>query len=341
MTARSLLVFSRDPGATNVLIATIEALSRAAKSDEASGLRELRAVTSPFISDLKVVTRNSGIALWNDAGYRPIIWWESDDTAAARLIQENQAGLLLTGTSDIDERGDVALWRAAKHSAIESHVVLDHPAHLLERFAGPDGRLTWPNFIYVPDTAYVRGLAGVNAPRQSIRILGDLHHDRLRVLAGARKPEEIASLRTSWGADKSTFVLLFASECAYEMKSKGAVFSFDELSEFESLLHSVTEGRKPGGGTLEPDKVLLVIRPHPRDLPGKYDEILGRYAGPVRVITHDGGNPDRALLAADIVVGMESSLLYEAAILGRPTVSLTGCDIFAGKGAAGVVRGRR
>jgi hypothetical protein len=335
MNGRGLLVFSRDPGATNVLIATLEALSRDSKPEDTTGLRDLRAATQRFMNNVEIVTRRSAENLWKAAGFEPTIWQGEDDAAAGKLIDEHRAGAILTGTSDIDERGDRALWRAAKNSAIESHVVLDHPAHLRERFIDFDGRITWPNFLYVPDETYVRYLSDIKAPTQSIRILGDLHHYRLRALAGARKLDDIASLRAAWDAEAGTFVVLFASECVREMTSMGGAFSFDEVVEFESLLRLIAQGKRPGGGTLELDRTVVVIRPHPRDMLGKYDGVIAQYRSQVRVMTSDRGSPDLALLAADIVVGMESSLLYEAEILGRPTLSLIGRDIAAGKNAAG------
>jgi hypothetical protein len=65
---------------------------------------------------------------------------------------------------------------------------------------------------------------------------------------------------------------------------------------------------------------MVVIRPHPRDTLGKYDRY--RRAAAPGVIVSDQGAPLEAILAADLVLGMDSALLFEARTLGRPALSL-------------------
>jgi hypothetical protein len=79
----------------------------------------------------------------------------------------------------------------------------------------------------------------------------------------------------------------------------------------------------------------VLVRPHPRDREGKYDATIARHSGPPRVVVSADGSPDAVLLAADLVTGMNSSLLYEALALGREAISLTDHELSAGKSAAG------
>ena len=67
----------------------------------------------------------------------------------------------------------------------------------------------------------------------------------------------------------------------------------------------------------------IVIRPHPRDSLDKYRDLVGRRTSGLLVRLSAAGDPDLAIASADLVVGMNSSLLHRAHQLGFPTHSLT------------------
>jgi len=331
MYAPSILVFSRDPGPTNSLIATLETLLAIPAGDEPPGLSELRRAAPWTIGNLKIFARAPGESLWRSAGFTASVWEGDGDFAAERLLSETGAGLVLTGTSDLDESGDRAIWRVARKRLIQSHVVLDHPANLAKRFVEQGGSIVWPDFLYVPDATFAGRLAEIGAPRERIRIVGELHHARLLRIANSRKPEEIAAVRKIWNAKPSDFIVLFASECAREMRVSGQTFSFDEVEEFELLSCCLARGEELNGLSIDPRKLTVIVRPHPRDRIDKYAGVIEKYGGQIHIEVSAEGSPDLALLAADLVVGMESSLLYEAAVLGRRVVSLIGHDLSEGK----------
>jgi len=311
---------------------------RTAAADEPSGLSALRKATASTIGNLKIFARAPGENIWRSAGFPVARWVGDDDPAAERLLAETSAGLVLTGTSDLDESGDRAIWRAARRRAIQSHVVLDHPANLAGRFTDGDGSIVWPDFLYVADAVFAGRLAEIGAPLERIRTVGELYHARLLRLANGRKPEEIAALRRIWNAKPSDFVVLFVSECAREMALTGQNVPFDEVDELESLSRRLAGGERPGGPSADTSGLTLVVRPHPRDTVGKYDEVIERYRDKIHIELSGEGSPDLALLAADLVVGMESSLLYEAAALRRPVLSLIGHDLSGGKSLSNVKR---
>ena len=168
-----------------------------------------------------------------------------------------------------------------------------------------------------------------------IRVTGELHHARLRRLAATRSPEVIRALRTEWGAGPETTAILFASECAREMAMVGRPSPYDEVAILRQLLRTIAAGRHPASGYLDPAATLVIIRPHPRDSKKKYDGIGVPRLGSVRIVVSNKEPADLALMAADVVVGMNCSLLYEAIALGRPTISLSGYDLSSGKSWAG------
>jgi hypothetical protein len=329
----TLLVFSRDPGPTNELIATLDALSDIKSCRGNPGLEALAAVRG-FALPPRIVTRPPGDGLWRDAGYSVELWDGKDEEAASALLSGSGVLSVLTGTSDLDEPGDRALWAAARSLGIESHAVLDHPAGLAERFRNPNGRMSWPDWLYVSDEVFARRLSDIGAPAERIRMIGDLHHLRLRRIAGKRSPEEIGALRGKWGAGESDFVLLFVSECTAEMTLFGYKSTYVETEVLDSMLRTLKEGSAPWGGAIDPSSLLVIVRAHPRDKKDKYRDVIDRWREQLRINATVEGAPDLAILAADITVGMNSSMLYEANLLGRKAVSLTGHDILSGKSRA-------
>jgi hypothetical protein len=331
---RSLLVFSRDPGPTNQLVAVVERLSAPAVRGEPAGIGALRAAASAT-GAVKIAARGPGASIWREAGQEIIPWQGTDDQAAEALIAECDAGLLLTGASDIDEPGDRVLWRAARARRISSHVVLDHPANLGRRFRDDAGDVILPDWVYAPDAVFAERLVAAGVPRERIRLTGDLHHARLRDLAARVEKGEIERLRRSWGGDPSKTIILFASECGREMTKAGRSYPYDEVAVLGDLVKTLGTGKLPDNRNSDPRSLLLVVRPHPRDAAGKYDEWAAPRAEGLKTVISAEGSSHVALMAADLVVGMNSSLLYVAIELGRPFRSLTVHDLSAGKSRVG------
>ncbi len=172
--SRVLLVFSRDPAPTNLLIALIERLQTAASLNEAQGLCSLRQSLGSVTPNFVVATRSSSKHLWTAAGYESEEWHEADEAGATEFIQSLKVSFVLTGTSDSDEYGSQLLWLACKKLGIESHVVLDHPVGLDLRFRDVGGERIFPDWIYVPDEFFRRRAIQENLPSEKIRVLGDL-----------------------------------------------------------------------------------------------------------------------------------------------------------------------
>jgi hypothetical protein len=330
---KTVLVFSRDPGPTNILIALLTELSQSPNSAEPHGLTQLRHAIEPAGGAMRIFAREPALGMWRRAGFVADSCKIETDEEAQDLIAEVAPVAVLTGSSDVDEFGDRLLWKAARTSGMASHVVLDHPANLATRFCDRDGQVLQPDWLYVADAIFVDRLVEAGRAREGIRVIGDLHHAKLRRDAAGWTDEHVAALRRAYGATADDVVVLFASECVREMVQFGFVAPYDEFQVLEELITRLAQGDMPGGGRIDPQLVLLVVRPHPRDLAGKFDAMLSRVTKP-RAVVSAAGNPEGALLAADLVVGMCSSLLFEAAELHRPVVSLTGHDIAAGKSRA-------
>lgn len=323
-----LLIFSRDPAPTNYLIAALERLKMPPGAGETEGFKSLRGAVDDRLSTMVIAVRREAAPLWNAAGYRARLWDGFDEAAAVGLIGEAGADVVLTGTSDVDESGNYLLWRGARALGASSHVILDHPAGLNRRFQSPTGDLFLPDWIYVSDDIFWDRAVEAGLPVDRLRILGDLHLDRLRRRDAGRPKEAITALRAGWGVDQSNVAVLFVSECTREMaKFDDRKSDYDEVAMLERLLDIIQSGKLPTGECVSTPAVSVVVRPHPRDKAGKYNAILAAHEGNPRVIVSSAGDSDLAVSAADLVVGMDSSLLYEAHALSRPVHSMIGKDL--------------
>jgi hypothetical protein len=321
---KSLVVFSRDPGATQQLIAMLEALAGALAPGDAPGLAAIRAETKAVVGNVRVFARPPGDNIWRRSGFVPVAWSGCEDAAAATLLREANAGALLTGTSDINERGDPVLWRAARAAAIPSHVVLDQRVNLARRFIHTDGGVIHPDWVYVPDFHYAKLLAEAGVPSDRIRISGNIHMARLARLYASLSEAQIADQRKCWQVQDRRRIILFVSECGREMVKAGRPMPYDEIVVLENLMSALEATGHPAGAGEGVDAISVVVRPHPRDSVNKYQRYGGRRPSGLDIVVSTAGEPVVAIAAADIVVGMNSSLLHEAKAVGRPAMSLTG-----------------
>lgn len=290
-----VVLYSRDPGGTNQMIALHVVLTgaEAPSSPDVAALK-IRVGDRP----LRVVAKDQALAFWKRAGV-PAEIWDGDVTS----WPEPHAEALLTATSDIDDRSPQRLWRWAADRSIFTAAFVDGPHTPDQRFRTEDGARIVPDLIFASDRESLGALADAGLPADRLRLAGALHEVRVRALARAVGPERIASLRRHWDAQPGERVVLFASDCGREIAAAGRAMAYDEIEGLQRLLRG-----KPGR---------VVIRPHPKDTPGKYQSFVSDL---VRVSSEE--DSIAAILAADVVAGMASALLVEATVLQRPARSL-------------------
>ncbi len=274
-----------------------------------------------------VVGKKYALDVWRIAGVSAENWDEICVPMAKFLVDRN-IGLVITGADDIDEPDTVHLWECAQKARIPVAVFLDNLINLEERFRNRDASLVAPDRVFALDYNSMQSLAAAGIPGDRILRTENLHLARL-----ARVAEENADarekLRVSWGANNATQVILFASENGREMAALGRHAPYDEHAVLQCLLKDLAELRPVK--QIDPTRgpVLLVIRPHPRDAAGKYDSYAS-VTKPTLKISNEGTGLE-AILAADLVVGMESALLFEAKALGLPALSLVAQSTFNDK----------
>jgi hypothetical protein len=325
-----LLFFARDPGPANYLVAvhdlvTMPALDAGAAAHVVAQLRK----QMPVI----VYGRGAAMDIWRRAGILPLrldqeiqadVVYSAKVASLTNLLHHKKTSCVVTGASDVDENTDHALWETARRLGIPSHSFLDHPASLERRFRKSDGTPILPDYIHAPDASYLPELARFLVPGDRVSVTGAIHGQRLQRITRGVSDEQ--RLRSIWGARRQDKVILFASECIQEMEAMGRSRGYSEFAVLDELTWKLEAGETIGSISAPTENLILVVRPHPRDRHGKYSSWRAD-GGRLRRVISDDGAPEQAILAADIVVGMESSLLRDAVALQRPAISLVGADL--------------
>ena len=242
------------------------------------------------------------------------------------FLSERRISAVLTGVTDIDDDTDTLIWRQARARHILACAFIDRPIALKNRFRTKDGETVYPDFIFALDESGKKDLLAMDAPAAVLRISGNLHLRRWLKQARSIPADRLAKIRAAWGVGNKQRAILFVSECAREMEKYGRASGYDELKELERLINILK--RKPGVAGLNEngDVSVLVIRPHPRDTVGKYDEYKSEQELRVRIDAQCSA--EEAVLAADYIVGLNSALLYEAQALQKPVASMVGVGPF-------------
>jgi hypothetical protein len=335
--ASALLLFARDPGSANQILALYELLI-----DQISGTRPdldspvvslvWRLAIERSISDIRVAASGVALGLLGDAGIA-VHDWDSirDIDAITTKLADEQVAEVVTGLSDRDDQTPQKLWLAAKALGVRTTALLDdttvaHPmarADLDQRFCLTNGERVLPNVIAAIDDQSRNALIAAGVPADTITVIGHIHIHRFQRIAADMPDDKVRALREAWGAQDSDHVVLFASEPLREMAAEGKQRDIDELAILMELLGRIRVGDfiTTNRG---PDSTIVVVRPHPREDDAKFST-LPNDTKPRTLVSRDGSSA-QAILAADTIVGISSMMLVEAASIGRPAHSMIDFD---------------
>ncbi len=215
-----------------------------------------------------------------------------------------QGDWVLTGTgwqSDLE-------WRAldlARSSSKKSVAFLDHWTNYKVRFRRDDV-VHLPDEIWVGDS-YAESAAKAVFPAMPIRLVANPY------LNDVVAEVEAASRSAPPKRHRDTQRILYVCEPIRAFaEQSGQYWGYDEfqaLGFFLQNVHRVTSRVH-----------IIVVRPHPADPPGKYQDFLGEF--PTLPITLSASGPlAEDIAAADLVVGCESMALVAALAAGRRVIS--------------------
>ena len=248
---------------------------------------------------------------------------------AGRLIQEFQPDLLYTGTS-YTSNIELAFLSEGNKRGIETRAFVDHYTQFRERFT-LDGRLVLPDRIDVLDDQARHYAIEAGLPAEKIHVTGNPYHSFLRSWEANLSRVELWK-ELGFGAPQGP-VLIFAPD---PLSNVGGVEAFgsDESNILRLLLEALGEIDLP---------VQLLIKAHPnQDLDHLSKAINDRPDGLKTECILIGGEVDSRLndliKLSDLVVGMFSSFLIEAELLGRPTLRIL-CELQLEDPLKGVSKG--
>lgn len=220
-----------------------------------------------------------------------------------------QADALLLGTSINDREDEKTFLQAARSLGIPSLAVLDFWSNYHGRFATrpePAPMDAVPDCLAVMDETARFDLEALGIPASVIAVTGQPAFDRLH--ESPPSIEACIELRRAIGCRPEERLVLFASQPFRELTAQTgmAPVPYDEVELARMVLAASRDL-----------KARLWIRPHPRELPDKYEMLTNEGA-----ILSKEGDSRHALHAADAIVGMSTVFLLEAAIIGKPVLSL-------------------
>lgn len=207
----------------------------------------------------------------------------------------NESRIIFTGTSKgpLRTSHDKQLWALGKKERIPSACFIETWNLFRERFEADDGA-TYPDFIFLNDRSAFRQAIISGLPRNKIHIVGN-------PLFEIQEKQRNALLRKrTAGAPQK---VLFVSE---EIRNSW-ISQFRDYDEYQCLELLFSE---------LPKSVALTIKPHPEEASEKYQGYLSRAS------IAETLSVDQILESFDLVIGMESTLLFELATAGAPTLSI-------------------
>lgn len=201
-------------------------------------------------------------------------------------------------------------WRAiaaARAAGKISRVFLDHWGHFQERFVR-SGIQHLPDELWVGDVD-AEILANKFFPHTKVRLISNPYFEDIR--------DDVIRLESRLNPRNSTEALQVLFVC--EPLSEHGLKEFGDprhwgYTEFEALRYFFANLHVLSGKVAK-----IVIRPHPSEQPGKYDEIAEEFSPLTSV---GGGKPLLEEVAAcDVVVGCESMAMVVGLIAGRRVIA--------------------
>lgn len=245
---------------------------------------------------------------WSNAGHavRPLDGSPSLDAAIA-VLQEIRPALLLTATSANGLDWECHLLQAARQLGIHSLSLLDFWSNYTRRFSLAEPLDALPQRICVMDQRAVEEMVAEGFSRSMLLITGQ---PALDLAAQPAAAEQLQAARSLWPQGDRR--LLFVSQPLSVLHGGDAgcnqVLGYNEHAVL-SLVATVTQQLASEGRPLS-----LRVLPHPRESAGTFSS-----AG---YIVAQGYAAKVLAQAADIVIGMNSMLLLEAAAAGCVVVSV-------------------
>ena len=292
---RRVLLGGFDAGGANSLAVLAREL---AKDLDGPGFETLALVVGPARS----VFKNQGLEPWQE--------FDQDLSLdqADQVLERARPDCLILGTS-LTAMTERYLCRAARERKIPAISLIDFWSNYAGRFSTP-GSL---DLAFVPDRIAAldefcrAGCIREGLPAERIILVGSPYWDHLGSWSRAEQKRMGESVRQRLGILTGEISILVISS---NLRNLDFSFGFGEEDIFRTVFQVAGAGRAGG-------RVCCLVKPHPNEPRSELEELVqGR-----GVVLDRDFPPVEAALASDVVVGSVSSLVFEAALLGRRVVS--------------------
>lgn len=293
MPVTSILLFVEDPGAANMVI-------------------DLPQVMVDRGHHMTLMASGHAIRYLADRGV--ICQSIPDNMSANALLDKFEPDIVVTGTSENPDSFGLTLIDAANRRGIPSVGLVDMSCNADLRFRGrTDSALAHaPEYLIIPDATTRDAFLALNFPSERLAVLGHPQYDRVwrrRMEFEAGSPHS-PQARPRW---------MFVAE-GYDLLNRSASFRTPDYT-----LHGRGDTDWRTGIVLEEildaaarylPRPEIVVRLHPKNSCEDFTRWI------TEVSLDDARDPFPGLWDADVILGMSSMLLVEAAILGRPVLAV-------------------
>ncbi len=290
----SILIACHDAGAAN-------ALSRLVGPWRSEGMC-VHAITMQYAS-----------GVFAKAAIRPDRVYDADMTndEVCEVLDHIQPDAVLLGSS-LDSQGERLLVAEAWKRGIRTAGLVDWWSNFGRRFSTPgtlDLRFL-PDIVAVPDDDAREGCIAEGIPAVSIRITGNPYWEDLIGIPRSHRELTRNKVRACLNVSPETRLILIVS---------GNIRNLElDLGYDEGDLFGAIASLPRGNGICRP--VCWAVKPHPRETLADLRDLMAASGLREPLILTDT-EPLDAICAADGVFGMCSSLLFEAALLGKNVAS--------------------
>jgi hypothetical protein len=296
------LVFIEDPGAANFLLPVLPALAARGVDIELRASGAAQAYTQ------------------QKRGVMPAM----PEADAQSLLAALEPDIVLIGTSENEDTYGLKLVEAARCRAITTVGVVDILANADRRFRGRGQHALAfaPDLILTADAPTRQAFVALGHPAANVIATGHPHFDDVRTRARALNAEgrDHARARCIPHAPADRSVCVFVSEVSTGLNPsqyrKSDAYTLHGDSTRVSRTEIVLQEFLAAVAGL-PTKPYVVLRLHPKNTREELADFVPKFDA-----ISEGGNPLDIVFSADAVVGMSSMLLFEAALVGRPTLAI-------------------
>lgn len=314
---KKILLFSRDPGGSNTIIPLVEPLQKREY--------EVRLFGKDFALEKYRMANLSGFNIMNYISSIKLDFIKN-------FITDEEPDFIITGTS-ADDFTEKYIWKSSGKLNIPSFAIMDQWVNYGVRFSNYgvsqlDDYNKDKNHSYVPSKICVMDdIAKIEAINEGLEperiiITGQPYFETVLNNANRITDKNIDFIRDKVSISTNDFLITFVSEPICDTYNENDFSEhyrgYTERTIFRELLDVILQVSK-----LYPNKIGLIIRQHPKENSSNFSDIIDNFrSSRIKIIINRDLDQHELIMASDLICGMSSMFLIEAAILNKPVISI-------------------